>query len=360
MRLSRVILISLATFAATDTAGAQASSLLQLHGFANWGGGHSTGGSYEYGAKRGYLDAGTFALAFSAAPSSNVSLVGQLGFNGLGEDVTEPKLDILFAQYTISDALKLNIGRVKQPFGLYTEVFDVGTAHSMLALPHGIYDAAGMMGEVYNGVGFTGGVFEASGKWGLRYDGYAGDVTIATRRPWRPDPEEHAHLYHDVVGGRAVVETPVPGLALGVSAFTGHLFDTTDVESGEPHRVVAAQGEWIYRHFGLRGEVAAHEDADDDREIAAYVEGTLRLSPSLQVAGRFDRSHVSGEDAIGSPTPLLRHTDLSGGVNWWVAPSFVIRAEYHSVVGNRFISPLSPSQLGRRTNIVQFGSQFSF
>src|SRR4051812_48792419 len=122
--MRRPTLFALGIVFASHALGAQGlSSPLQLHGFADWGAGHSDGGSYEYATKRGHLDAGTFALVFNANPAPKTSIVAQLGFNGLGEDVTEPKLDILFAQYTISDALKLNVGRVKQPFGHYAEIF---------------------------------------------------------------------------------------------------------------------------------------------------------------------------------------------------------------------------------------------
>jgi hypothetical protein len=363
MRASRLRLIGVAglsAFVLGRSADAQApAGGLQLHGFANWGAGHSDGGSYEYASKRGYVDAGTFALIFDAVPAPNVTVVAQLGFNGLGHDVTEPKLDILFAQYTFSDALKFNIGRVKQPFGHYTEIFDVGTAHNMLALPHGVYDVSGMMGEVYNGVGLTGGVFQANGAWGLRYDGYVGDLTIVTRRPWEFDPSEHTRLFHEVLGGRVIVDTPISGLSLGVSGYTGHLDDSTDVDSGERHDVIAAQAEWLSGRYGMRAELATQSE-NGVRENAGYLEATLRLSEDTQLAGRYDASRASGEDALGAPSSLLRHSDIGGGVNFWVASGFVLRAEYHNVTGNRFISPLRVSPLGKRTNVLQFGSQFSF
>jgi len=349
-----------AALVAAGSAGAQApASGLQLHGFANWGAGHSDGGSYEYGTRRGYLDAGTFALIFSSAPAKDVTVVGQLGFNGLGHDVTEPKLDILFAEYTISDALKLNIGRVKQPFGHYTEIFDVGTAHNLLSLPHGVYDLSGMMGEVYNGVGFTGGVFAPSGHWGLRYDGYAGDLVVQTARPWEPEPGERSRLFHEVLGGRAVVETPVPGLDIGASAYTAHLDDSTDMDSGERHTVIAGQVEWLGSHYGLRGEIVSQSELSF-RENAAYLEGTAKLSSLLQLVARYDASHASGGDTFDAAKPLLHHTDVAGGINLWVASGFVLRAEFHSVTGNRFVAPVDASYIGKRTNVVQFGSQFSF
>ena len=96
------------------------------------------------------------------------------------------------------------------------------------------------------------------------------------------------------------------------------------------------------------------------REVAAYAEGTAHVTDNWQLVARYDRSKASGSDAVGAPSALLRHDDVAGGVNFWLSPSFVLRAEYHIVTGNRFASPVSPAQLGKRTRTVQFGSQFSF
>ena len=346
-------------FAAAPLGAQGMSDVLRLHGFANWGAGHSDGGVYEYASKRTSVDAGSFALVFNAAPAAKVNVVGQLGFNGLGHDETEAKLDILFAQYSVSDALKLNVGRVKQPFGLFTELFDVGTARNMLALPHGIYDLSGMMGEVYNGVGLTGGVYSGDARWGLRYDAYVGDVTIQTTRPWEQDPNERTRVFHEVVGTHAVLETPIRGLSFGLSGYTGHLFDTTDVGSGERHGVSAAQVEWMRDRWTVRAELASQTEGGL-REDAGYVEGTYYLTTRWQVVTRFDRSRAFGDDAIGASNALLHHSDVAGGLNFWVSPGFVLRADVHSVNGNRFIAPLGVSRLGERTHIVQVGSQFSF
>jgi hypothetical protein len=293
----------------------------------------------------------------SATPAPHTMIVAQLGFNGLGHDVTEPKLDIAYAQYQVSDAFKFNVGRVKQPFGEYTEFFDVGTAHNMLSLPHGVYDVSGMMGEVYNGVGFTGGVYSQNG-WGLRYDGYAGDFNAATARPWQ-GLEETSRLFHELIGGRAIVDLPISGLSVGASAYTGHLDDTTDIGSGERHSVFAVQADWSFRSLTLRGEAMTQREPDI-HENAAYVEGTFRLTGGWQLSGRVDHSLAGGPEPDAAPRPLSRHTDVAAGLNYWIAPNFVLRAEIHDITGNRFIEPHTASELGKRTRVVQFGSQFSF
>ncbi|MEP6832990.1 MAG: hypothetical protein ABJB74_06325 [Gemmatimonas sp.] len=356
--MQRLLVIFALTLATANGVVAQTiTQNLQIHGFADWGVGHSSGGTYEYGSKRGTANDGTFALVLSATPAPRVAMFTQLGFDGVGHHVTEPKLDIVFAQYQLSDRLKLNVGRVKQPFGEYSEIFDVGTAHNMLMLPHGVYDVSGTMGEVYNGVGFTGGIFSAS-RWGLLYDGYVGNVAVTTLRPWQ-DTEERSRLMHEVLGGRTVVETPISELSFGVSAFTGHIEDSHDGTLSERHSVFGAQLDWATTRFGLRSEVTRQQEPDV-HETAAYIEGTARFAKNWQLSARWDASRASGIELANAAPALARHTDAAVGLNYWITTGFVLRAEFHDVAGNRFIAPLQAVDLGKRTRVLQFGSQFSF
>jgi len=69
--------------------------------------------------------------------------------------------------------LKLRAGKVKQPFGISAEVFDVGTRRPFFELPQAVYGPIGLVGESYKGIGFTGS-FDVQGGWGLAYDLYGG------------------------------------------------------------------------------------------------------------------------------------------------------------------------------------------
>ena len=66
------------------------------------------------------------------------------------------ELDYAFAEWFVSDALKIRMGRVKHPFGLYGEIFDVGTLRPFYLLPQSIYGPNGFTAKAYNGVGLTG------------------------------------------------------------------------------------------------------------------------------------------------------------------------------------------------------------
>lgn len=66
----------------------------------------------------------------------------------------------------ISSAL---IGKVNQPFGISTEVFDVGTLRPFQVLPQAFYGPVGLTSESYEGVGLTGS-FPLLNSWHLSYD----------------------------------------------------------------------------------------------------------------------------------------------------------------------------------------------
>lgn len=67
----------------------------------------------------------------------------------------EIKLDFAFGEWAFSDALKFRMGKVKCPFGIYSEVFDVGTIRPFYALPQAIYGAPGIVTKSYFGTQFS-------------------------------------------------------------------------------------------------------------------------------------------------------------------------------------------------------------
>ena len=79
-----------------------------------------------------------FSLNLSAAPTRTLSFNTQVfGVTALGEEDAE--VDYAFAQWAPSAKFQLRAGKVKSPFGLYTEVYDVGTLRTLLpAAPVGV------------------------------------------------------------------------------------------------------------------------------------------------------------------------------------------------------------------------------
>src|SRR6185295_6741622 len=107
-----------------------------------------------------------------ASVTDHLRVIGQVHWSDDPEG-TDILLDSSFAEWTLSDKLKLRAGKVPQPFGISAEVFDVGTLRPFLELPQAVYGPVGIVGESYTGVGLTGSL-ELKGGWSLSYDVFGG------------------------------------------------------------------------------------------------------------------------------------------------------------------------------------------
>jgi len=356
-------------------ASAQAQELaprLNLHGFGGWAYGRTDKNVYLTGDPAGNYRQGSFALNFSAHLSTELSIIGQTFWRQENEG-TETEIDYAFAEWKFSDALKLRVGKVKQPFGIYTEVFDVGTLRPFLSLPQSIYGPVGLTAEGYQGIGLRG-VRNFGGNWGLDYDLYGGGIRIeeyvAPTGFLKGDSLVGEGTVNestrDLLGTRLVLSLPVPGLRLGGSAYTG-----TKAEAGKSfrHSVIGAQVEYLSDHLWLRGEYAYERESGLESQRGGYGEAAWFLTRQWQLAARYERmvTHFDGVDPSPAPS-LLKHREFAAGLNFWVAPEFVLKGSVHAIRGNRLAGPqaedlaatIAAGTLQERTRLVQVGAQFSF
>jgi hypothetical protein len=341
---------------------------VDIHGFGNWAYGRTDENTYLIGSESGEYDNILFALNISANPFKDLRLDAQMDWNQTDEG-TEVELDYAFAEWRFSDTFRFRIGRIKQPFGIYTEIFDVGTLRPFFTLPQGIYGPAGIISESYQGLGFTGSLYGGKG-WGIDYDLYGGEVDVEVEEEsfeffasgMEEEETEGIEDIQDTLGARLIISTPLSGLSFGVSGYTGKIEDI----SGR-HSAYGVHGEYLSEAWSVRGEYARHTDEDELRVDAFYVEVAYRFKEHWQAATRYDWSdtELEGVDVSAAPS-LLEHKDYAVGVNYWFNPNFVLKFSYHSVDGNRFALPESVDQailngtLEERTNLFIFGANFSF
>jgi hypothetical protein len=364
---SCVLIVSLAMASATSLHAQEAERDVEVHGFGDWAFGRTDGNIYLSGARPARYDDASLALNVNATVSDRLRIVGQAAWED-GPDGTDVDLDYSFAEWRFSDRLHMRAGKVKQPFGISAEVFDVGTLRPFAALPQAVYGPAGLVGETYKGVGLTGNV-GLKGGWSLDYDVYGGGQGLEELLP----PEnvargeaveetiEHENT-RDMLGGRLVFETPITGLRIGASAYTG-------IEVGAGRRTgVGGQVEYLAKGWSIRSEYAHESVTDDLRANGFYVEAARRLG-RWQVAGQYGRFT---SEVLGVPPPsarsLLDHEEIAAGLNYWWDPRFVFKLSYHHVDGNRFAGPepeflaadAASGRLETKTNLVLFAAQFSF
>jgi hypothetical protein len=339
-----------------------------VHVFGGWAYGRTDGNQYLAGVKGGSYDTASLALNVTSDVSDKLRIVGQAEWVD-GSEGSEIQFDYAFAEWRLSPNVKLRAGKVKQPFGLSAEVFDVGTLRPFYELPQATYGGIGLVGESYKGVGLSGYVGLKHG-WGLNYDVYGGGQELEEYRPPEAlllgetfqNPIETERT-KDMVGGRVIVDTPVEGLRFGTSAYTG-------TEIGATRRTgFGVQGEYLTGKWSLRSEYMRETAKNDLSADGFYAEAAFHFDRHWQAAAQYGRL-TSELAAVPTPvTPsLLRHEEFAFGLNYWWSPNFVFKASYHHVNGNRLAGPL-PEDLGavvaegsldKRTNLVIVGAQFSF
>lgn len=364
------------------------SNKLQIHGFGGWGYGKTDGYHYLLGSKDGNYQHSQFALALSANPIDNITIFAQLFWGSLDEGQQNADYDFAFVEWGFSDAMKFRIGKVKHPFGIYTEVYDVGTIRPFFSLPQGIYSPQGLVAKSYNGLGFTGSRYSELG-WGLQYEVYAGKLDLDVQNPWTSleeeaggeegeEEEDHGSetgldAVKDVLGGRLIFATPIDGLHFGGSAYFGtpqgggHGSEEGEPASKPKHQAYGLQVEYLSDRWSMRSEFGRHKEGDELTINGAYLEVAYHLTEQWQLATRYDWSNAKvGEIDLSEAPSLVEHKDIALGLNYWVSSNFVLKAAYHIVDGNRFALPeelheaIEHGELGNKTHLFQFGTHFSF
>ncbi len=359
-----------AVLAAAAARAQEAVPRVDIHGFGSWAYGRTDENVYLAGLPGGNYEKTSLALTVASQPSDRLRVTGQFE---LHQDVeTKVEMDYVFAEWRFSDALRLRAGKVKQPFGISAEVVRVGTLRPFLDLPQAVYGHVGLTAEHYDGVGITG--LLPLGRWTVSYDAYGGGLhveeSMGPEDLVRGEPlgSHTMEVAKNVLGGRLVVQTPIDGLSLGVSANRGDAVDSDAVDS-KVRWVVGGQGEYLSGPWSIRSEYAHKEVRDDHVGNAFYLEAARRFGPHWQAAAQYDRfaAELPGVEAPVAPS-LLEHEEVAVGLNYWFNAAFVLKLSYHRVDGNRLAAPeadeltavVASGQLQKRTNLFQFGAQFSF
>jgi hypothetical protein len=375
--LALSLVLAILTLAPAAIAGSDTGDV-EIHGYGGWSYGRSNADANRYLASSEDGDARyvSLAIALASCPSDRVRISTQVWWEAEPGEEESATVDCAFAEWRVSDALRLRMGQVKHPYGIYTEVFDVGTIRPFFWLPQSVYGPSGTVAESYRGVGLTGSVF-AAGIWRFEYDLYGGEMSLeaqdiaavfATEEDSSGTADAEAPGegdIRDLVGGRLTITVPGPEVRIGLSAYTGR-------EKGsacERHSCLGAHVEYLSDTWSLRSEYTLLKESAKLPAAAAYVEVARRLGSSWQIAGRVDHSDTRLEDVDASAAPsLLDHLDITAGLNYWFHPDFVVKLSSSRVDGNRFAWPedediraaIAGDGIRRQTRLVSLGVQFAF
>ena len=210
--------------------------------------------------------------------------------------------------------------------------------------------------QSYDGAGVTG-TLQTGGRTSLDYDAYIGEIAFSPEQRAERGADAESERIRDVVGGRVRFHTPVDGLSVGASGYSGIVEGDEHVAGEHPEHVrnrgIGVHAEYSMLPFVLRAEAGKHDEDNEGETTAFYVEGAYRIRQKWEVAARYDRFDVDADN-----DESLEHRDLAGGVNYWFNPNFVLKLSLHHVQGFAAVEPDADGD--DTTNAIVFGSQFSF
>jgi hypothetical protein len=340
---------------------------LQINGYGTWAYGKTNHNHYVFSGPDGEYDHVFAALTFAGKASEDITIFIQPNFE-YGDDGFDVSLAFAFADWQVLDSMSLRTGRVRHPFGIYTEIYDVGTLRPFLSLPQGVYNAA-FVARAYNGAGIHGRWF-TKGDWSFEYDLYGGQIDMRSSVPGLDDMIDRT--IKGTIGGRFIAMTPVEGLRFGISAFKGEQQEggTYSIPIIEGDQTVwGLMAEYLANGWSVRAEYADQDDIGLLTNKGAYVEIAYFLTDHIQLAGRWDYFDSTNKD-IQVPDfmfSLLEHDEYALALNYWVNPKFVFKLEYHDIEGNRFAGPedifadfAAGKMLEPSSRAIQLGVNFSF
>lgn len=335
---------ALATTVALASSGGRASEpeeQFQLHSYGDL--------SHE----RSTVDASGMLLG-ARETSSNLSLVGIWQVTDRAKvwtqlfrssELGKIRVDWAFVDFQTTGAQTLRLGRIRLPFGIHNEMRDVQALRPTASMPFMYDEELGLVDEAFDGasleqnfqIGASTVKLEAYGAAQLQ----SGGAEIARG---------------SVVGARMVLETPVEGLSLRGSAYSGHLkkskevaldHENTQTDAHQHKRAWAVGLRYVQDHVDVQAELA-RGFLYDHSVTTAYVQAAVPLARHWTAAARLERvvtdTSQRGDDAF-------QEKRLVFGVGYAINESFGIRLEqqFHRGYGMPVLHEILEADAGRRS-----------
>lgn len=371
----------LAALAWSQGLSAQEAQRYTLQGFGGWAYGQTDNDNFfGYSASPdGVWDNYYFALNVGAKPMEKLSIRAQAFW---GDDLRGQRtnLDYVFAEWAQSPSLKLRVGKVLVPFGLYSETYDVGTLRPFYLLPQFYAGTLGLIPKAYLGGGVTGAP-RLGESWELQYDVFGGQIEFepffldritgqdpATGMPVFTTTQEQM-VGQDMIGGRLLLQSSERGLDFGGSLI--HM-GNVQVPEGSPLQLGSAnlynlRAQYQKGPLAARAEFFKGTSESSEGVESWYAEASYRFLKKWQVAAQYESSKIlvpAGDTSI--PETLKRSESVGLALNFWVSPEFVLKLNGYAVDGNMVAKPANAGlaavlgTIDQQTGVLVMGAQFSF
>ncbi len=357
---------------------------LQINGFVSQGYMKSTDNNWlAVDSVDGTTQLNEVGITFNAPVTEKLRVGIQLLSRDLGEEGNnEVRLDWAFGDYRIYDSLGLRLGKVKMPIGLYNEGRDSDFLRNMAFLPQSVYDetrrnllVASQGAQIYGNIPLA-----AAGD--LDYAAHYGQINFPNDSPtldaflgfanmgagWNPsapspNPAPWNQISADneyVYGGQLRYNTPLDGLRLAGSYFEGKAdFALTDINGTTPagnlrvkiRQMYIASLEYATPWFTLSSEYTQYKqpvwlngmEFPTGTSVGMY--GMLSIpipgQENVTVVGLYDVYYSDKDDKGGTAQAAYYgdvaynyyRKDVGIGVRWDINAYWLIKAEYHKVIG---------------------------
>lgn len=370
-----------------------ADGRMQLHGYLSQGAVYTTANNfYGHTDTDVSLDFREIGLNVSVRPFSRLRLSAQGTSRWAGEmDKGDPWLDFAFADFNFLSEENMRagirLGRIKNPYGLYTETRDVAFTRPGIILPQPIYfdrtrkfALAGDGFHLYGEFDVPGGTLDA------RF--------ILTDLPIN-DRSSKAVLFGPNARGDLEQDRMSPSFRL--------LYETENSRwrggftyASTSQKYHPAEGERIpITHIEFEPWIASLQYNDEQWTLTAeysqrrdtldmtgrplskttaqnwYVQAQYRFLPQWELLLRYDNSMADIDDpdgkqfALQSGRPAFTRfaRDIVAGMRYDVTSSLMLRAEYHHVDGTSWLSPLenpNPDELERNWDMFMLLGSYHF
>ncbi len=338
----------------------------------------------------GSLEYTELGLNASFRPRSNVLVAGQVLSRKAGGygDAWQPTLDYGVIDYQLLSeeerVLGLQVGRFKNPFGIYNQTRDVPSTRAGILLPQSIYfDRSRSLGlasdgiTVYDEERFSKGTLYVQG--GLGIPQVNGDAEISLS-PTKPSLDGQLStilqlLYaHD--GGRINLGVSAARVRSAFqsrqnpSARGDFIFQPVILSAQYNAERWSLTAEYEYQHKELRNFDNDIYNAVTDGE-SWYVQYQFRLTPDWQWLLRYDQTVSDRNDREGKryasdgrgPSYSRFARDLTTGIRWSPSSRWMVQAEWHHVDGTAWLPRQdneSDEETVRRWNMLLFQTSYSF
>ncbi len=339
----------------------------------------------------GSLEYTELGINASIRPHSNVLVAAQILSRRAGGETSDaiPTLDYGVVDYQMVSnqqrTLGLQLGRFKNPFGLYNQTRDVAFTRPSILLPQSIYfdrtRSLGMAGDgasLYHEERTQAGVFRFQAGVGkarieddvdlaLRLDRFPGTLQAGSSAIGQVRFEDNSGRFLMAVStasANANYQGSQPPLDNGSFQFLPWVFSLQ-----YNHELWSLTSEYALRTIELDG----FNPGIDQKKTGEswYVQYTRRVASDWQWLVRFDRLINDRNDRSGSayeqsglsPAHSQFADDITVGVQWMPRPNIMLAGEYHHVDGTGWLplnTDASASETSRHWNMLLFQLSLRF